>query len=186
MKLTYLLTALAISLAPANAQFKPDFNLKPDDFTVLMGVDADLSAGLNRVSHSSHGKFQVSGWTRADQAATWKVTATKTAPYEVFALVKRANNQPLAFKLDAAGQSLHDSLPANPYSWQRVKLDGALNLPAGESTITLHIAAADGITDFNAELHAIELVQPNVLPNSPSAPWRCARTRSGSKTPATE
>ena len=37
-----------------------------------------------------------------------------------------------------------------------------LNLPAGESTITLHIAAADGKPDFNAELHAIELVQPEV------------------------
>ncbi len=162
MKLTYLLSALAISLAQANAQFQPDLKLKPDDFTVLMGVDAELSAGLNRISHSGHGKFQVSGWSSADHAATWKVTAAKTAPYAVFALVKRANNQPLAFKLDASGQSLRGSLPANQHSWQRVKLDGLLNLPAGESTITLQIAAADGKTDFNAEFHAIELVQPDV------------------------
>ena len=154
--------AWALVAASASAQFKPDFKLKPDDFTVLMGVDAELSKGLNRVSLSGHGKFQVSGWSRAEQLATWKVTATKAGPHEVFALIKRANKQPLALKLDAANQSLHANLPANPYGWQRVKFDGLLDVPGGESTITLRIAAADGKADFNAELHAIELVQPEV------------------------
>lgn len=156
------LVAAVATACPAKAQFKPDFKLKPDDFTVLMGVDATLSEGLSRVSHSGHGKFQVSGWTRADQSASWNVTATRSGPYEVFALVKRANQQPLTLKLDAAGQSLSTTLPANPLSWQRVKLDGTVNLPAGETTLSLHITAADGKPDFNAELHAVELVLPQV------------------------
>jgi hypothetical protein len=156
------LTAWALATTSAFAQFKPDFQLKPDDFTVLMGVDAELSDGLQRVSHSGHGKFQVSDWTCANQSATWKITSSKEAKHEVFLLIKRANNQPLTFKLDAAGQSLAATLPANPHSWQRVKFEGTLNLPAGETTITLHLAAADGKEDFNAELHAIELVQPSV------------------------
>ena len=109
-----VLAVFVLAAASASAQFKPDFKLKPDDFTVLMGVDADLSDGLNRVSHSGHGKFQVSGWTRADQSATWKVTATKAGPHEVFALVKRANNQPLAFKLDAAGAVITRQPPCQP------------------------------------------------------------------------
>jgi len=162
MKLASLLFPLALSLGAASAQFKPDVKLKSDDFTVLMGVDAELSEGLSRVSLSPHGKFQVAGWTRADQSATWKITATEAAAYEVHLLVKRANNQPLAFKFDAAGQSMHGSLSANSFRWQRVKLDGLLDLPAGESTVSLRIAAADGKTDFNAELHAIELVRPSV------------------------
>jgi hypothetical protein len=149
------LLAACAAVTPASAQFKPDFKLKPDDFTVLMGVDAELSDGLNRVSHSSHGKFQVSGWTRTDQSATWKITTAEAAPHEVFLLVKRANSQPLTFKLDAVGQSLRATLPANPHSWQRVKLEGLLDLPAGESTVSLKIAAADGKPDFNAELHAV-------------------------------
>ncbi len=162
MKIAHLLIQLALSFAAANAQFKPDFKIKPDDFTVLMGVDAELSEGLQRVSHSGHGKFQVAGWTRADQSATWKITSAEAAPYEAWVLVKRANNQPLAFKLDAGSQSLRGNLPGNPYSWQRVKLDGMLELPAGESKVSLRIAAADGKADFNAELHAIELVRPDV------------------------
>ena len=64
-----VLAVFVLAAASASAQFKPDFKLKPDDFTVLMGVDADLSDGLNRVSHSGHGKFQVSGWSRADQVS---------------------------------------------------------------------------------------------------------------------
>lgn len=158
----YGLTALAMALTSASAQFKPDFKLKPDDFTVLMGVDAELGEGLTRVSHSSHGKFQVSGWSNANQSATWKITTDKPGAHEVFVLVKRANKQPLDFKLDVADKSLRGTLPANPYSWQRIKLDGLLDLPTGESTLTLRIAAADGKADFSAEVHAVELVRPEV------------------------
>lgn len=160
--LSTLAAAWLAALAAAGAQFTPDFKLKPDDVTALMGVDAELAEGLQRVSHSSHGKFQVAGWTRSDQTASWKITSSEAARHEVFLLVKRANKQPLAFKLDAAGQELRGTLPANPYSWQRVKLDGLLDLPAGESTLSLRIAAADGKGDFNAEVHAIELVRPAV------------------------
>lgn len=156
------LFAAWIALGTTHAAFVPDFKLKPDDFTVLMAVDAELGEGLQRVSHSAHGKFQVSGWSRADQSATWKVTSAQAAGHEVFVLVKRANNQPLAFQLEAAGQSLRATLPANPLSWQRVKLDGLLDLPAGEATLSLRLAAADGAPSFNAEVHAIELVRPAV------------------------
>lgn len=160
MKIARLLCPLILALSPLSAQFTPDFRVKPDDITVLMGVDASLSEGLQRVSHSGHGKFQVSGWSRADQSATWNVTTPQAAPYEVFALVKRANRQPLVLQLDAAGQSLRTTLEANPYSWQRVKLDGMLKLPVGQSSLAFRISSPDGQAGFQAELHAIELVRP--------------------------
>ncbi|MCX6876836.1 MAG: hypothetical protein NTW21_23940 [Verrucomicrobia bacterium] len=40
------LPALFITAALGHAAFVPDFKLKPDDYTVLMAVDAKLSAGL--------------------------------------------------------------------------------------------------------------------------------------------
>lgn len=149
-------------ITSATAAFMPDFKIRQDDFTVLMAVDAQLSDGLNRVSHSGHGKFQVSGWSRPDQAASWKVASSAAGKYEASVLVKRAGNQPLAFHLAAGDSSLHGALPANPHSWQRIKLDGLLDLPAGESTISLGIAASDGAVPFNAEVHAVELVRPEV------------------------
>ena len=51
---------------------------------------------------------------------------------------------------------------AKPGRWQRVNLDGLLDIPAGDSSVSLHIAAADGKADFNAELHAVELIRPAV------------------------
>lgn len=157
-----VIAAAFIAQLPALATHRPDFKLRPDDFTVLMGVDAELSDGLQRISHSSHGKFQVAGWSRSDQSATWKITASEAASQEIFLLLKRSNRQPLTIKLDAAGQSVRGSLPVNELGWQRVKLDGLLDLPAGETSITVHMATADGKSDFNAELHAIELVRPEV------------------------
>lgn len=156
------LVAVGLTQLPVRGAHVPDLKVKPNDFTVLMGVDANLSEGLQRVSHSGHGKFQVAGWTRADQSATWKITATEAAGHDVFVLIKRANSQPLAIRVDAGGKALLGTLPANGFNWQRVKVDGLLDIAAGESTITVKIAAADGKTDFNAELHAIELVRPKV------------------------
>jgi hypothetical protein len=159
--LFFLLAAMGcVVMSPA--QFRPDFRIKTDDVTVLMGVDAELADGLQRVSHSAHGKFQVSSWTRADQFARWKVSVPAAGSYEVFALVKRAAAQPLVMQLEATGTSLRGEWPANALSWQRVKLDGELALPAGESTLTLRLASSEQKQDFQAELHAIELVKPQV------------------------
>jgi hypothetical protein len=156
------LAALAFVTANATAQFKPDFKLKPDDFTVLMAADAKLAAGLQGWGGGGHGKFFVTGWSNPQQSAEWKITADEAANHEVFILVKRENNQPLAFKLDAAGQALRGTLPANQHRWQHVKLDGLLALPAGESTVSLRLAPADGTASFQAQVHAVELVRPAV------------------------
>lgn len=159
--LAYLISALSFAMT-ASAAFVPDFRLKTDDFTVLMAVDAELSEGLNRVSHSGHGKFQVSGWSRANQSATWKITSDEIAKHEVFVLVKRAHSRALVFKLAAGDRSVRGTLPANSLNWQRVQLDGLLELPAGETTLSLQLAAADGNDGFSAEVHAVELVRPDV------------------------
>ena len=160
-KLLSFVLSLA-SLSSASAQFKPDFKLKPDDFTVLMGVDAELSPGLNRISHSGHGKFHVAGWSRADQNAVWKVTANTAGAHEAYVLIKRANNQPIAVSVSTGSQVLRATVPANPYSWQRVRLEGLLDVPAGETSLTLNLAAADGKAEFSAEIHAVELVRPEI------------------------
>lgn len=157
-----VLSLLVLGCLSASAQFKPDFKVKTDDFTVLMGVDAQLTDSLKRAQYNSHGKFFVYDWKNTNQSATWKITSSEAAKHEVFVLVRRANNQPLVFKLDVAGQSLRATLPANPGLWQRVKLEGLLDLPAGESSVSLRIAAADGKADFSAELHAVELIRPSV------------------------
>jgi len=58
--------------------FKPDFRIRPDDYTVLMAHDARLPEGLKCCQAVAHGKFQVEGWTRPDQALIWQCSTSAT------------------------------------------------------------------------------------------------------------
>ena len=68
--LVYSLAAFVLATASTSAQFKPDFKLKPDDYTVLMAVDAKASPGLGEFQGGSHGKFFVHGWNQASSLAS--------------------------------------------------------------------------------------------------------------------
>jgi hypothetical protein len=46
--------------------------------------------------------------------------------------------------------------------WERIRLDGLVNLPAGNSTMTLRIGPADGASNFDAQVFSVELVRPAV------------------------
>lgn len=157
-----LFAVLLIPMNSASAKFTPDFQLKPDNITVLMAVDAELSEGLERVSLSGHGKFQVKSWSRPDQFASWKISTPEAAAYEAYVLIKRPSNRPLKLDLAVGDAAVTADLPSNRYNWQRVKLEGLLTLPAGQSTLTLRLAPASGKGLFSAEVHAVELVRPEV------------------------
>lgn len=144
------------------AGFIPDFKLKPDDYTVLMGVDAKLSEGLAPAMASHHGKFFIQGWKRPDQQAEWKITAGEAADYAVQVLVNRNGNQELRIEVTAAGKTLTGTLPSGVRSWQRAALSGTIPFPAGESSVTLRLAPAAGTAGFDAQVHAVELVRPAV------------------------
>ncbi len=142
--------------------FVPDFKLKPDDYTVLMAVDAKLSAGLAPSMASHHGKFFIQGWQRPDQQAEWKVTVGVAADYAVQVLVNRNGNQVLRLGVSAAGNTLTGTLPADARRWQRIALPGTIAFPAGESSVTLRLAPATGSAGFDAQIHAVEMVRPAV------------------------
>lgn len=144
------------------AGFVPDFKLKPDDYTVLMAVDAKLSAGLAPSMASHHGKFFIQGWQRPAQQAEWKVTVGEAADYAVQVLVNRSGNQELRLEVTAAGNTLTGTLPPDARRWQRIALPGTLAFPAGESSVNLRLAPAAGSAGFDAQIHAVELVRPAV------------------------
>ncbi len=144
------------------AGFAPDFKLKPDDYTVLMAVDAKLSAGLAPWNAGGHGKFFLQGWQRPDQQAEWKITASEAADYAVQVLVNRNSNQELRLEVTAAGKTITGTLPPDARRWQRIALPGTIPFPSGESSVTLRLAPADGSSSFDAQVHAVELVRPAV------------------------
>jgi hypothetical protein len=155
--ITFLLT-----IGTLHAAFVPDFKLKPNDYTVLMAVDAKLTAGLTSFQPASHGKFFVQGWQRPNQQAEWKVTASEPANYAFNVLLNRNGNQALKLEITAAGKFLTATLPVDGKRWQRIALPGTLAFPAGESSVTLRLVPCGGSSNFDAQVHAVELVRPAV------------------------
>jgi len=158
------LTAILLMAIPAMAEnlFKPDFRVRPDDYTVLMAHDARLPEGLMRFQAGAHGKFQVHGWTRSDQPLTWEVTVPDDDTYAVNVLACRGDDRPLDLTVSCAGRSVRGRLQSAARTWTRQTLDGTLRLPKGEQTIVLRAQPLDNSAEFAASVLSLELVRPAV------------------------
>jgi hypothetical protein len=156
------LTVILLSAIPALADnlFKPDFRVRPDDYTVLMAHDAHLTEGLKCFQAGAHGKFQVEGWTRPDQVLTWQVTVPDEDAYAVNVLVCRGDDRPLELTVSCAGRSIRGTLQSAARTWTRQKLDGTLRLPQGKQTIILRAQPLDNSATFAASVLSVELVRP--------------------------
>jgi hypothetical protein len=159
----WVVCALAATHAAfAAGSFVPDFKLKPDDYTVLMAVDAKLSDGLIPFQAGAHGKFFIQGWQRPEQMASWTVTATERADYAVNVLVRQKSRAALRLELAAAGKTLAAPIAPDARHWQRVKIAGLLPLGKGAHEISLRLLPTTGTGAFDAQVHAVEFVRPAV------------------------
>ncbi|MEX1048156.1 MAG: alpha-L-fucosidase [Akkermansiaceae bacterium] len=157
--LAFVVIDRAASQQPSPA-FVSDFTLKKDDITVLMAVDAELADGLKPWRSGGHGKFFITGWKSTQQKLKWNVVNKEMASYNVAILVQSQDDCVIIVEVTAAGRTIRGNLPVNPRRWQRVTLDDLILLPEGESEMSVRLVPADGSTDFNADVHAVELVLP--------------------------
>lgn len=159
------LSLLAISVAlPALAaeSFVPDFQIKPDDYTVLMAVDAKLPPGLKPFQPGAHGKFHATGWTRAEQRLEWEITVPQEDAYAVNVLLRRDGEEPLVVEAACAGGRLAGAITPRMRGWTRLALDGTLRLPAGKQRLVLQAHAPRITNTFNASVLSVELARPRV------------------------
>jgi len=136
--------------------FVPDGRVNPDDYTVLMAVDAPLPSGCQRFQHGGHGKFYVEGWTRPEQVFRWEVDVPETDEYAVNVLARPRHKAALTVKVSCADQSVTGRVACA--GWRRQVLDGTLRLLSGRQTITLEAVG----TNFAASVMSVELVRPVV------------------------
>ena len=149
----------ATQSVPGGESFIPDFHVKPDDYTVLMAVDARRSQDLKPFQAGAHGKFHVTGWTRPEQSLEWEVTVPQEDSYSVNVLLRRHGSQPLSLEVIAAGQKVIAEMPPALRGWTRRSLEGALRLPAGKQRVVLRAQATEHTNSFNVSLLSLELVR---------------------------
>lgn len=162
----FLALLAAILLVPLaalhSAEFVPDFKIKPDDYTVLMAVDAKRPPDLKPFQAGSHGKFYVTGWTQPEQACEWEIIVPEEDAYSVNVLLRRQGSEALRVAVRSVKQTVSGLVPASLHGWTRQTLDGLLRLPAGKQRIVLSACASNDTNCFNASVFSIELIRPAV------------------------
>jgi len=153
---------LGVNATAVSGAFVPDFRVRPDDYTVLMAVDAKRPAELKPFQAGAHGKFHVTGWTRPEQTLEWEITVPEEDAYSINVLLRRHGSQALRVELAGATQTLSGLAPASLRGWTRRTLDGLLRLPAGKQRLVLRARSSNDTNSFNASVFSIELVRPAV------------------------
>jgi len=175
-----LVTALPVVLCSQQQAAHTDSAVKvlpidPANRTVLMSGDANLKGGLKEQWPGQAARFWVSNWTTSGDSFTWTVKVPQAGKYSVALLILNCGKilincalpSPPAVKVEVAGKSnkITETVTYRKASmtneWVRDELPGTLQLPAGESKITLHALANPG-EKFNLALFSLELVKPKI------------------------
>jgi hypothetical protein len=160
-----MLLLAALPGAPCAADtktFVPDGRLRPDDYTILMAVDARRPSALVPLHAGGHGKFPLTHWTAANQLLEWDVDVPCEDAYAVNVLVRHQDRQTLRLEVEAAAEHATGTLAADMHAWTRLPLDAALHLPAGKCRIALRANAEGPTATFQASVFSLELVRPPV------------------------
>ena len=168
-RLNYLLFFIVFQIMFLRAEFQPfvrgafipDLKVKGDDYTVLMAVDAKRSEGLVPSQGNSHAKFYLTGWRQPKQHVAWRVHVAEPGDYAIHVLLRQKSSVPLRLEVTADHKALVAQLAPEARNWQRVSLEGVFSLTSGPHELSLCLAGT-GHADFEAEVHAIELVRPAV------------------------
>jgi hypothetical protein len=161
MKPLLAIPLLLSLVATLNAAFVPDFKIKPDDYTVLMAVDAKASPGLGSFQGGAHGKFFIHGWNNPDHKLEWTLNAPQADSYAANILIQRISGPELRLNLTVDGKVFSATLPADATNWQRIPLGSEIPFTAGSHEVSLAIQPAAGGA-FEAKVHAVEFVRPAV------------------------
>ena len=150
--------------------------INPDDVTVLMGGDAQLTGGLEELNPGTHAKrFWVHNWRSTDDLFAWTVEAPADGDYEVAMIAcshpkimrgSKGRSSPVEVELAAGASRLthriayRDTTPCT--QWDRERFEGLLRLCGGTNTITLRAVEPPEEGEICLALFSLELVRPEV------------------------
>ena len=161
-----LFVLLAVNVDGAQGQspptrFTPDFQIQPDDVTVLMAADGRNPDGL-KAWIDDHRRLQVKNWPLGGET-TWDVRVADAGDYATNVLF--SHSVPNALRvIVAAGESQAAGIsePIRNGEWRRFRLPETLKLAQGKQTVSLRITAIDDTAGGKIEILSVELVKPAV------------------------
>lgn len=133
--------------------------LNPEKINILPAVESACSKSIGRMP--AHGglqalRFWLKEWTHPDESVTWRVAAPQAGKYELTFIVKSERKGAV---IRTIGPRNEISYASNSTGWERTKAAGALELPQGESVVTLKLERENSVT-----LKLVELTEQGALP----------------------
>lgn len=131
--------------------------LNPGKVNILLAVESACSKSISRYGNNGPGlpvkRMWIQAWTHPDESVGWKVSAPKAGAYELTFLLA-AERPGAVIRVIGPENEFSYAATSKANKWDRETAAGVLNLPAGESTITLKLAEKNTI-----QLKLVELVE---------------------------
>ncbi len=133
--------------------------LNPEKINILLAVESACSASIGRMPAQGGlqaMRFWLKDWTHPDERVTWKVNVPRAGRYELTLIVKSAQTGAV---IRASGPKNAITYDTHSTGWEREKAAGELELPEGESVITLKLFRENSVT-----LKSVELIEQAARP----------------------
>jgi hypothetical protein len=128
-------------------------NIRPDDQTVLMGVDAARQGGITPIDMGPGKAGWIQTWKNADDSLSWSAKVVKGGRYRVSAILESTGDD-CAVDVSFDAKVLH--APCGKKQWNRVTL-GVVELATGPAKISLRSSGSVPIGKF----FSLELITPS-------------------------
>ncbi|MDB6092685.1 MAG: Conserved hypothetical periplasmic protein [Verrucomicrobia bacterium] len=149
---------------PPSPIFRPSRVLFPDRATNLIAADGARTDGLISDQPYGHAKFPVGGWRAREQQIEWEIEVPTGDTYAITVVFQHISPRPLEVHVVVADQDLHATSESITYDfqWKRLVVSSGKLLPKGVHRVVLRLEAAQPDEAFEAKVHAIELIRPQV------------------------
>jgi hypothetical protein len=130
--------------------------LDPAKINILLAVESACSKSIGRMP--SHGalkskRFWLKDWTHPDESVSWRISNPKAAKYYV-KLMLNSNKEGASLTIKGSRNEVRYTTSGK--TWEHGLARGELDLPEGESVISINLEKEGNVTLKLAELIAVE------------------------------
>jgi hypothetical protein len=122
----------------------PDANLRPDDQTVLMGVDAIGHGAIKPIDMGPGKAGWVESWSASGDSLEWTAHVQKAGEYRISAIVESSGKN---CEVEVSAGSMKLDAPCGEKGWNRILL-GSIHLKAGSETVRVRSSGSVPLNKF--------------------------------------
>lgn len=149
---SFFLVFSAAAVLCAETTGGPDAKLRPDDQTVLMGVDAIRQGAIKPIDMGPGKAGWIESWSASGDSLEWTAHVQKAGEYRISAIIE-SSGQHCAVEVSVDSTKL--DVPCGESGWNRILL-GSIHLKAGSETVRVRSSGSVPLHKF----FSLEFITP--------------------------